>query len=149
MNVLSNAVKFTPKEGHICLSVSQRPLELNRIQTIIQVTDTGIGISDEFQKKIFDSFTQECGGDSGKPKGTGLGMAISYHLMRQMGGNIRVESKLGSGSTFTIEFPAKVIDEMPHAQGVEPAIVETNAIQTKQLNVLLAEDNELNAEIIT
>ena len=147
MNVLSNAAKFTPTGGSICVTVSQELFEPGKVRTIIQIADTGIGISEEFQKVIFNSFTQERNKSSDSQKGTGLGMAISYLLMKQMGGNIRVESCLGHGSTFTIEFPAEVTDEIPCLKVAETAAENDNG-PAGPLNILLAEDNELNAEIL-
>ena len=109
----------------------------------MRITDTGIGISEEFQKVIFNSFTQEGRRKSESQKGTGLGMAISYMLMKQMHGDIRVESRLGSGSTFTIEFPAVITDEASSMEEAELPAAENGAGKTGNLNILLAEDNEL------
>lgn len=150
MNVLSNAVKFTPKDGKIQLYISQKLSEENKniVRTAIRVTDTGIGISEEFQKVIFNSFTQERSKNSGSQKGTGLGMAISYQLMQQMGGTIRVESKLGSGSTFFIDFPAEIAETASLLKETGPIAAESNTVQNGQQNILLAEDNELNGEIL-
>lgn len=148
MNILSNAVKFTPEGGSIRLSVGQELSGPGRVWTTIRVSDTGIGISEEFQKVIFNSFTQEHNNKAENRKGTGLGMAISYLLMKQMGGNIRVESKLDSGSTFIIGFPAAVTDKVSCYKETEPAIAGNDERQTGSLNILLAEDNELNAEIL-
>lgn len=148
MNVLSNAAKFTPAGGKISLTASQELLRADEVRTTIAVADTGIGISEEFQKKIFNSFTQERTKNSESQKGTGLGMAISYLLMKQMRGDIRVESKLGCGSTFTIEFPASIAEDAPCASEAEQLVDEQEEIQIGGLNILLAEDNELNAEIL-
>ena len=148
MNVLSNAVKFTPAGGSIRLAVSQVLSGPDEVRTTIQVTDTGIGISEEFQKEIFHSFTQERNQKLDRQKGTGLGMAISYLLMKQMRGEIRVASKLGRGSTFTIEFPAAIAEEGTCVQETEQRIDENEQSQIGGLKILVAEDNELNAEIL-
>ncbi len=148
MNVLSNAVKFTPAGGSIRLAVSQVLSGPDEVRTTIQVTDTGIGISEEFQKEIFHSFTQERNQKLDRQKGTGLGMAISYLLMKQMHGEIRVASKLGRGSTFTIEFPAAIAEEGACVQETEQRIDENEQLQIGGLKILVAEDNELNAEIL-
>lgn len=148
MNVLSNAAKFTPAGGRISLEVSQELLGPDKVRTTIAVADTGIGISEEFQKKIFHSFTQERTKNSESQKGTGLGMAISYLLMKQMRGDIRVESKLGCGSTFTIEFPAPITEDVLCDSEEEQIAGEQEEMQIGGLNILLAEDNELNAEIL-
>ena len=149
MNILSNAVKFTPEGGSIRLDAGQEVSGTDEVRTIVRITDTGIGISEEFQKVIFNSFTQEGRKKSESQKGTGLGMAISYMLMKQMHGDIRVESRLGSGSTFTIEFPAVITDEASSMEEAEQPAAENGAGKTGNLNILLAEDNELNAEILT
>lgn len=147
MNVLSNAAKFTPKGGSIRLTARQQLLEDNRVSTVISVADTGIGISKEFQKQIFSSFSQERNKNTESQKGTGLGMSISYLLMKQMGGSISVESELGKGSTFTIEFTAETADA-PAAPEAETAVPEKSGGDRKPVHVLLAEDNALNAEIL-
>lgn len=120
----------------------------DEVCTTIKVADTGIGISEEFQKKIFNSFTQERTKASESQKGTGLGMAISYLLMKQMRGDICVESKLGHGSTFTITFPAAIAKEASCINEGEQDLDGSEQAQTGGLNILLAEDNELNAEIL-
>lgn len=149
MNILGNAAKFTPKGGKITLILTQKDLENGNVNTVIQVTDTGIGISKEFQQHIFDSFSQERNKNSESQKGTGLGMAISYLLMKQMGGTICVESELGKGSTFTIEFPAKIAPPMVKVQEkVKPEIIDMSSGKEECLKILVAEDNELNAEIL-
>lgn len=147
MNILSNAAKFTSKGGRIRLTAIQKSAEPGKVNTVIQITDNGIGISKEFQKQIFNSFSQERNKNSESQKGTGLGMSISYLLMKQMGGSIRVESEVGKGSTFTIEFPAMIAVQVPGEKKPEP--VKPGSGLTGRQKVLLAEDNELNAEILT
>ena len=151
MNVLSNAVKFTPDEGRISLRASQA-ISADGKSSIITVTisDTGCGMSADFQKHIFDSFTQERNRISESQKGTGLGMSISYLLMKSMGGSISVESTLGQGSCFTILFNLDIDQapvEKPELSTPEKRCV--SAASEQPCTVLVAEDNELNAEIIT
>ena len=104
-------------------------------------------MSEEFQKHIFESFTQERDHNAESQKGTGLGMSISYQLMKVMGGSLSVESRLGEGSIFYMTFPAAVTQEqnpMAAKHDVDMAAIDWNG-----LNILIAEDNELNAEILT
>ena len=147
INILGNAVKFTPKGGRISLRVSQAEEGPGRVTTTFEVEDTGCGISDEFQKKIFDPFSQEQGATSKGTQGTGLGMSISALLAKQMGGTLSVRSRLNEGSCFTFTFTAKKAEALRIADvaaTVEPAKAGSN----RKLNVLVAEDNELNAEIL-
>ncbi|WP_302963850.1 ATP-binding protein [uncultured Adlercreutzia sp.] len=102
MNILSNAVKFTPEGGTIALRAVQEPAGVRAARLTMTVSDTGCGMTPEFQQHIFDVFTQERNSNSESQKGTGLGMSISYLLMKQMGGEISVESELGRGSRFTV-----------------------------------------------
>ena len=106
MNILSNAVKFTPEGGTITLTASEFVGASGRdAQLTIAVADTGCGMTPEFQRQIFDVFTQERNSNSESQKGTGLGMSISYLLVQQMGGTLTVESTLGQGSCFTVTLP--------------------------------------------
>ena len=106
MNILSNAVKFTPEGGTITLMASEFVAASGReAQLTIAVADTGCGMTPEFQRQIFDVFTQERNSNSESQKGTGLGMSISYLLVQQMGGTLTVESTLGEGSCFTVKLP--------------------------------------------
>lgn len=151
MNLLSNAAKFTSSGGTITIRMCQeeeREDDGKRIITnCFEVEDTGCGMSEEFQKHIFEAFTQERDRNAESQKGTGLGMSISYLLMQVMGGSLSVKSRLGEGSTFYVSFPAVITKEqihMPVEQSTEPADLDWD-----NLNILIAEDNELNAEILT
>ncbi len=111
LNLLDNACKFTNSSGHVTLSVSQTPLGKDRVETRVEVSDTGCGMSPEFQKKIFDSFTRELNTVSKGNQGAGLGMSISYQLAKLMKGDLTVESRTGEGSRFVFRFPAEISDE--------------------------------------
>ena len=143
IKIISNAVKFTNDGGRISFSTDYHPGKDNRhIVLRYRVSDTGIGMSEEFLAKIFDEFTQEDTGARTNYRGTGLGMAITKRYVELMGGTIQVESQKGVGSSFTVELPLELTEEM------QPEETETQ--EKKDLtgvHVLLAEDNELNAEI--
>ena len=157
MNILSNAVKFTPKQGTITLQASQRPaVTPGHAVTSISITDTGCGMTPEFQEKIFDVFTQERNAISDSQKGTGLGMSISYLLVEQMGGHLSVESAVGKGSTVTMVLTTPVDSErrkqMAAAEMQKKLEAATEVADTSDdtpLKVLVAEDNALNADIIS
>ncbi len=109
MNILSNAVKYNKKNGHIYISCVEIPSEQSEMTTMEFVCrDTGIGMADEFQKYIFEPFAQEHAGSRTKFPGTGLGMAIAKKLVEKMGGTITFESENGVGTTFVIRIPFKI-----------------------------------------
>lgn len=147
INILGNAVKFTPEYGSIEMRVVQTETGENRVKTTYEVEDTGCGMSEEFQKKIFDSFSQEHNDVSTGTKGTGLGMSISSLLAKQMGGTLSVRSKLGGGSCFTFIIEADIAKDIPEAVKA-PEAIHINMNDDKKLKILVAEDNELNAEIL-
>ena len=155
MNILSNAVKFTPEGGSITLRVRQERTGDSHVTTVFSCQDTGVGMSPEFAATIFDAFSQERHRNDESIKGTGLGMAISKSLMEAMGGTIAVESELGKGSTFTVTLPSEVADHKPAylEQRTEQVAAQADALSRsfhadRPLKVLVAEDNELNAEIL-
>ena len=144
MNILSNAVKYNKANGSIYISCMEIPSEQPGMTTIEFVCrDTGIGMADEFQKHIFEPFTQEHEGSRTKFTGTGLGMSITKKLVEKMGGTIAFESKEGVGTTFVIRVPFKIDPDADKRE--EPKDVSEKSI--KGLHILLAEDNELNMEI--
>lgn len=150
MNLLSNAAKFTPAGGKITLRTRQKDLKDTSVITCFEVIDTGCGMSREFCEHIFEAFTQERNKNSESQKGTGLGMAISYLLMKAMGGNLSVESEVGKGSHFTACFLAELTSEevvVEEFLSREPS--EISPTDKKDLHILIAEDNELNGEILT
>jgi signal transduction histidine kinase len=101
-NLLSNAVKYTPEGGTITYTIRGRLLESGKMQIEHEITDTGIGMSEKFQKVLFDPFTQENRKDTSERRGTGLGLAIVKKLVDQMGGTIIVHSFPGRGTTFLV-----------------------------------------------
>ena len=146
VNILNNAVKFTKDGGTIRFDAGSRPgADAQHIVICYRIKDTGIGMSEEFQKKIFDEFAQEENGVRTQYKGTGLGMPISKKYIELMGGTITVDSRKGVGTTFTVEIPM----ELTNAEKVEKTkpLVQHNDL--KGIKVLLAEDNDLNAELAT
>ncbi|MCI6005476.1 MAG: ATP-binding protein [Blautia sp.] len=144
VNILSNAVKFTNDGGSIRFETDYRPgADERHIIVHYRVTDTGVGMSEEFVKHVFEEFVQEDNGARTQYKGTGLGMAISKQYVELMGGTISVESRKGIGSTFTVELPMELTDAETVGKQVMPN-ANTNLTGVK---VLMAEDNDLNAEI--
>jgi signal transduction histidine kinase/CheY-like chemotaxis protein len=141
LNLLGNAVKFTDS-GSVALHLSCAPLSADRVRLIYAVTDTGIGISDEQRKRLFQVFQQGDDSMSRKYGGTGLGLAISIRLARLMGGDITVESEAGSGSTFRLWIPARVCEAV---RSVAPAA--TGLPPQRPLRILLAEDNATNQKL--
>ena len=144
MNILSNAVKYNRENGHIYISCMEIPSEQPEMTTMEFVCrDTGIGMTEEFQKCVFEPFAQEHTGSRTKFAGTGLGMPIAKNLVEKMGGTITFESEEGAGSTFVIRVPFKI--DLDADKREEQKDVSEKSI--KGLHILLAEDNELNMEI--
>ena len=144
MNILSNAVKYNRENGHIYISCMEIPSEQPEMTTMEFVCrDTGIGMTEEFQKCVFEPFAQEHTGSRTKFAGTGLGMSIAKNLVEKMGGSISFESKEGAGTTFVIQVPFKIDPDADKRE--EQRDVSEKSI--KGLHILLAEDNELNMEI--
>ena len=144
MNILSNAVKYNKENGDIYIScreiVSEQP-EMMTMEFVCR--DTGIGMSEAFQKQIFEPFSQEDNGSRTKYAGTGLGMPITKKLVEKMGGTISFESKEGAGTTFVIRIPFRI--DTDRDSKVEAG--EKTEASIRGLHILLAEDNELNMEI--
>ena len=146
VNILNNAVKFTKDGGAIRFDAGSRPgADAQHIIICYRIKDTGIGMSEEFQKKLFDEFAQEENGVRTQYKGTGLGMPISKKYIELMGGTITVDSWKGVGTTFTVEIPM----ELTNAEKVEKTKPFVQHNDLKGIKVLLAEDNDLNAELAT
>ncbi len=147
VNLVGNAVKYTQEGGHIHLDFSEIPCDREGYATYITtVSDDGIGMSKDFQEKIFDSFTRERNTTESGISGTGLGMAIVKRLVDLMGGKIEMESELGKGTTFRITNTHKIVDS-PEIYLKKNKDQVNGMIDFAGRRVLLAEDNELNAEI--
>lgn len=144
INILGNAVKFTPDGGKIYFQVKESCDSEGRAVCHFEIEDTGIGMKQSFLEVIWDSFSQENNENKSNYKGTGLGMAITKNLVDLMNGSITVESKLGVGSRFTVELAFDICQKTKE----KSVIVEENQISLKGKKVLLAEDNELNMEIV-
>ena len=146
VNLLGNAVKFTKDGGEITLDISSYPgADEKHIITRYVVRDNGIGMSEEFKKKLFDPFSQEDYANARTLyKGTGLGMAITKKYVDMMGGSIAVESQKGAGSTFTVEIPLELPEQVIPSEQKQHLHRDLTGI-----HVLMAEDNDLNAELAT
>ena len=144
VNILGNAVKFTGDGGSITFTSDYLPGADDRHMIVrYRVTDTGVGMTKEFMKHIFDEFSQEESSARTHYKGSGLGMAISKRYVDLMGGNISVESEKGKGSTFTVELPL----ELTEADKVQKQASPGDSTDLAGVKILMAEDNDLNAEI--
>lgn len=147
-NLISNAIKYTPEDGHVSIDIQE--LECEREGYVLfqtKVSDTGIGMSEDFLPSLFELFARERNTTISKIPGTGLGMAIVKNFVDLMHGSIEVESELGEGSTFTITIPHKIADKDYTNRNIESSNVSD--IDFKGKRILLAEDNKLNAEITT
>ena len=149
MNILSNAVKYTPTGGHIRFEVDELPRNEHYARYRFVVQDDGIGMSEAYQKTLFDPFTREEKSGTNKVQGTGLGMAITKNIVDLMGGSINVESTTGKGTRFEVvlEFPVDAeADTVPEAQVLPEEEEETSPLSG--MKFLCAEDNAINAEIL-
>ena len=147
-NLVSNAVKYTGAGGTICCDITQKPGEKESwCNTVITVADNGIGMSQEFQKHIFEPFERERTSTVSKVEGSGIGMGIVKKLVELMGGTVEVESKIGVGSTFTVTIPCRIAseDEIQAKREINPSDQKCLC----GTRILLTEDNDLNAEIAT
>ena len=144
MNILSNAVKYNKENGYVYISCREIPSKQTAMTTLEFVCrDTGIGMAEAFQKRIFEPFAQEHAGSRTKFAGTGLGMPITKKLVEKMSGTISFESKEGTGTTFVIRIPFRIDTDMKDRTEAE----EKTETSIHGLHVLLTEDNELNMEI--
>ena len=147
-NLVSNAVKYTGAGGTIRCGITQKPGEKEGwCDTVVTVADNGIGMSQEFQKHIFEPFERERTSTVSKVEGSGIGMGIVKKLVGLMGGTVEVESKIGVGSTFTVTIPCRIAseEEAQAKRAADPADRES----LRGTRILLTEDNDLNAEIAT
>ena len=149
MNILSNAVKYTPRGGHIRFEVEELPRNEHYAKYSFVVQDDGIGMSEAYQKTLFDPFTREERSGTNRVQGTGLGMAITKNIVDLMGGSISVESATGKGTRFEVvlEFPIDTeADAVPKAQALPEEPEDVSPLCG--MNFLCAEDNAINAEIL-
>ena len=147
VNILGNAIKYTPPGGSVIMSVEELPCnEPGYIIVRNRVSDTGIGMSEDFLTEIFEAFTREQNTTKSKIAGTGLGMSIVKKYVDLLGGTIEVESELGKGSTFTVTLKHKIADESYYVKKhLEESGISREIL--KDRSILLVEDNDLNAEI--
>ena len=147
VNILSNAIKYTPSGGSVMMSVDELPCDEPGYMIVRnRVSDTGIGMSQDYMTKIFDAFTREQNTTKSKIAGTGLGMSIVRKYVDLLGGTIDVESELGKGSTITVTLKHKIADESYYVKKhIEESGKGSEILEGR--NILLAEDNDLNAEI--
>ena len=147
VNILSNAIKYTPPGGSVMMSVDELPCDEPGYMIVRnRVSDTGIGMSQDYMTKIFDAFTREQNTTKSKIAGTGLGMSIVRKYVDLLGGTIDVESELGKGSTITVTLKHKIADESYYVKKhIEESGTGSEILEGR--NILLAEDNDLNAEI--
>ena len=149
INLLGNAVKFTPEKGAVQLTVYQEalPEDASRVRTHFLVSDTGIGMSKEYQKVIFESFSREDNTRVRKTEGSGLGMAITKCIVDAMGGTISVRSEQGRGSEFHVVLDLERAAAPAASEAADGAAERVNDVVLKGRRILLAEDNELNWEV--
>ena len=147
VNILSNAIKYTPAAGSVMVYVDELPCDESGYMIVrIRISDTGIGMSQDYLTKIFEAFTREKNTTKSKIAGTGLGMSIVKNYVDLLGGTIDVESELGKGSTFTVTLKHRIADERYYVKKhIEEPGTGNEILEGR--NILLAEDNDLNAEI--
>ena len=149
VNLLSNAVKYTPQDGHVCLEIKQSRKEDQEdvVQMTFVISDDGLGMSQEFQKSMYQSFSRATDSRINTIQGSGLGLSIVYQMVQLMGGTIRCDSKLGGGTTFTVNLDFAIPAQLPE-KNHDPAETQTASQAYQGMHVLVAEDNDLNWEII-
>ena len=148
VNLVSNAIKYTPRGGNVTITAEELPCEKEGyIKIRARVKDNGIGMSKEYLPTLFEPFSREHNTTTGKVGGTGLGMPIVKKMVELMGGSIEVESELGKGTIFTVTLMHKIADKKYCSQEIERAEASDMGENLRGKHVLLAEDNDLNAEI--
>ena len=147
VNILGNAIKYTPPGGSVMVNLDELPCDEHGYMMVrTRISDTGIGMSEEYLTEIFEAFTREQNTTKSKIAGTGLGMSIVKKYVDLLGGTIEVESELGKGSTFTVTLKHKIADESYYVKKhLEESGISREIL--KDRSILLAEDNDLNAEI--
>ena len=148
VNLVSNAIKYTPRGGNVTITVEELPCEKeNYIAYRIIVEDNGIGMSKEYLPTLFEPFSREQNTTIGRVGGTGLGMPIVKKMVDLMGGSLEVESEPGKGTVFTFTLMHKIADRKYYSQRIEKVKASNMGESLSGKHVLLAEDNDLNAEI--
>ena len=147
LNLISNAYKFTPNGGTVSATLKQTGAEENFASYTISVKDTGMGMSPEFAKKVFDAYERDR--TVNKIQGTGLGTAITKSIVDLMGGDITVETELGKGTEFIVNLKFEMTEAEPENISAENNSDAENEIDFTQMKLLLVEDNEVNREIAT
>ena len=148
VNLVSNAIKYTPRGGNVTITVEELPCEKEGyIKVKAEIKDTGIGMSKEYLPMLFEPFSREQNTTTGKVGGTGLGMPIVKKMVDLMGGSLEVESELGKGTVFTFTLTHKIVDKKYYSQKIEIVEASDMGENLRGKHVLLAEDNDLNAEI--
>ncbi len=148
LNLISNAIKYTPAGGTIHIDLKEKPCDKKGYATYVcDIADNGIGMSKKFQKQVYESFAREHNSTESKVMGTGLGMSIVKKLVDLMGGTITVDSELGKGTTFTVTMDLKIVEDPEKYLNKQKQENSYEGLRLDNRRILLAEDNELNAEI--
>ena len=148
VNLVSNAIKYTPRGGNVTITVEELPCEKEGYMMVkVEIKDTGIGMSKEYLPTLFEPFSREQNTTTGRVGGTGLGMPIVKKMIDLMGGSIEVASELGKGTVFTFTLMHKIADRKYYSQRIEKVKASNMRENLRGKHVLLAEDNDLNAEI--
>ena len=148
VNLVSNAIKYTPRGGNVTITVEELPCEREGYMKVkSEIKDTGIGMSKEYLPTLFEPFSRERNTTTGRVRGTGLGMPIVKKMVDLMGGSLEVESELGKGTVFTFTLMHKIADRKYYSQRIETVEASDREENLRGKHVLLAEDNDLNAEI--
>ena len=148
VNLVSNAIKYTPRGGNVTITVEELPCKREGYMKVkSEIKDTGIGMSKEYLPTLFEPFSRELNTTTGRVRGTGLGMPIVKKMVDLMGGSLEVESELGKGTVFTFTLMHKIADKKYYSQRIEKVKTSSMRESLSGKHVLLAEDNDLNAEI--
>ena len=148
VNLVSNAMKYTPRGGNVTITVEELPCEKEGYMKVkSEIKDTGIGMSKEYLPTLFEPFSREQNTTTGRVGGTGLGMPIVKKMVDLMGGSLEVESEPGKGTVFTFTLMHKIADRKYYSQRIEKVKTSNMGESLSGKHVLLAEDNDLNAEI--